>query len=88
VAEVRRKADEEHQRWLVQYEARQREERARKEQEEREERGRKRKAAHKTSHDELLAAIDHWAWARRVDEFFAEIDRRMKSEAPEDQAVL
>ena len=88
VAEVRRKADEEHQRWLVQYEARQREERARKEKEEREERERRRKAAHETSHDELLAAIEHWGWARRVDEFFAEIDRKMKSDAPADQAVL
>lgn len=88
VAELRRKADEEHQRWLVQYEARQREERARKEKEEREERERKRKAARKTSHDDLLASIDHWSWTRRVEEFFAEVAQRMKSEGSEDRAAL
>ncbi len=88
VAEVRRKAEEEHARWLVQHEAWLLEERARKEKEAREERERKRKAARKTSRDDLLASIEHWAWTRRVEEFFADVDQRMKSESPEDLAAL
>ena len=88
VAEVRRRSEEAHQLWLVQHETRQREERARQEQEAREERTRRRKAARKTSYDELLAAIDHWSWVRRVEEFFAEVDRQLNDMAPEAQTAL
>jgi hypothetical protein len=88
VAELRRRAEEEHQRWLVQHEERLREDRARKEKEAREELERRRVAAGKTSRENLLASIEHWAWTRRVEEFFADVDQRIDREAPEVRLAL
>jgi hypothetical protein len=57
--EARRQAEIEHQRWLA--ECRERERR---------EREQRRAAAMKASRDQLLALIDEWALARRVESFF------------------
>jgi hypothetical protein len=87
VAVLRQKAEEEHQRWLAQLEARRRDEQARKEREAREERERNRTAARKKSHDDLLASIEHWAWVRRVHEFFTEVEQQMTGEMLEHRRV-
>jgi hypothetical protein len=61
---AKQRREEEHQRWQAAHE-----------EWERKEAERRRAEAEKASHQELLAIIDEWAVARRIEAFFADVER-------------
>ena len=55
---------------------------------EREERERREKEAYKESRDQLLAIVDRWALARRIEDFFQDLERRSANLEETERAAL
>ena len=77
VEKARLEAEEETRRWKAQVERWEREERERRE-----------KEAHNESREHLLAIVDRWALARRIEEFFRDIEQRAAGLEEGERAAL
>jgi len=55
---------------------------------EQEERERREKEAYKESREQLLAIVDRWALARRIEDFFQDLERRAAGLEDAEQAAL
>ena len=54
----------------------------------REEQERREREAYKESREQLLAIVDRWALARRIEDFFQDLERRMASLEEAERAAL
>jgi hypothetical protein len=77
IADAERKAEEEHQRWEAQARQWRREEAAR-----------RRTQALKESREELLAIVEQWSLAKRIESFFADLDRSIAAGGGADATVV